>query len=174
MPTLAPATLLDPVVAYFYPLRVIVFGSAARGEMTPDSDIDLLAILDDDAPPAMLTYRAGIESRMSYPHPADVIPCREATFRRKAGIAGTLVYEAATAGRSCMSDLGATPRNNRFGWGAVTQYRHADLRRHDVESECRTTNWLGYSAALPDRAREASKARRKVADSSLSPPDGID
>ena len=67
--------------------------------MTPNSDIDLLVILDDDAPLAMLTYRAGIESRMSYSHPADVIPCRESTFRRKAGIAGTLVYEAATTGQ---------------------------------------------------------------------------
>ena len=99
MSTLAPATLLDPVVDYFHPRRVIVFGSVARGEATPDSDIDLLVILDDDAPPAMLTYRAGIESRMDYPHPADVIPCRESTFLRKARIAGTLAYEAATAGQ---------------------------------------------------------------------------
>jgi hypothetical protein len=60
-----------------------------------------------------------------------------------------------------------------FEW-RIQEVVDADLRRHDVESECRTTNWLGYSAALPDRAREASKARRKVADSSLSPPDGID
>ena len=47
---LVPPELLDPVVAYFQPRRVIVFGSVARGEAGPDSDIDLLVVLDDDAP----------------------------------------------------------------------------------------------------------------------------
>ena len=46
-----PADLLDAVVAYFRPLRVVLFGSAARGDTGPDSDIDLFVILDDDARP---------------------------------------------------------------------------------------------------------------------------
>ena len=29
------------------PLRVILFGSAARGEMGPDSDVDLLIVVPD-------------------------------------------------------------------------------------------------------------------------------
>jgi predicted nucleotidyltransferase len=96
---LVPSELLDPVVAFFKPRRVIVFGSVARGESGPDSDIDLLVIVDDDTPPDRLTIRAGIASRMSYRHPADVIPCRESTFRRKARIVGTLAYEAAHSGK---------------------------------------------------------------------------
>jgi predicted nucleotidyltransferase len=96
---LVPPELLDPVVAYFQPRRVIVFGSVARGEAGPDSDIDLLVIVDDDTPPERLTIRAGIDSRMSYRHPADVIPCRESTFRRMARIAGTLAFEATHAGK---------------------------------------------------------------------------
>jgi predicted nucleotidyltransferase len=99
MPTApVPPELLDPAVAYFKLRRVIVFGSVARGDAGPDSDIDLLVVVDDDTPPERLTIRAGIESRMSYRHPADVIPWRESTFRRKARIAGTLAYEAAHAG----------------------------------------------------------------------------
>ena len=39
---LVPRRLLDPVVEYFKPQRVILFGSRARGEATRDSDIDLL------------------------------------------------------------------------------------------------------------------------------------
>jgi hypothetical protein len=96
--TLIPSEPLDPVVAYFRPRRVILFGSAARGEAGPDSDIDLLVVVDDDTPPEKLTIRAGIASRMSYRHPADVIPYRESNFQRKARIAGTLAYEAAHAG----------------------------------------------------------------------------
>ena len=63
---LIPRELLDPVVAYFKPRRVIVFGSAARGEAGPDSDIDLLVVVDDDTPPEKVTLKAGFESRRTY------------------------------------------------------------------------------------------------------------
>jgi uncharacterized protein len=96
--TLVPPELLDPVVAYFRPRRVILVGSPARGDAGPDRDIDLLVVVDDDTPPEKFTIRAGIDSRMSYRHPADVIPCRDSTFQNKAHIAGTLAYEAAHAG----------------------------------------------------------------------------
>lgn len=92
--TLVPPELLNQVVDYFHPLRVVLFGSRARGESGPDSDIDLLVILDDDAPPDRLTLRAGWESRRGYDRPADVIPVRQAVYRRRAKIAGTLAYEA--------------------------------------------------------------------------------
>ena len=91
---LVPPELLNRVVDYFHPLRVILFGSWARGESGPDSDIDLLVILDNDAPAEQLTLRAGWESRRGYDHPADVIPVRDAVYRRRAKIAGTLAYEA--------------------------------------------------------------------------------
>src|SRR5258707_12671438 len=63
---LVPPELLDPVVAYFRPRRVILFGSVARGEAGPDSDIDLLVVVDDDTPPEKLTLKAGYESGQSY------------------------------------------------------------------------------------------------------------
>ncbi len=75
-PPLVPPELLDPVVAYFRPCRVILFGSHARGENGPDSDIDLLVVADDDTPPEKVTLRAGFEARRSYHAPADVIPVR--------------------------------------------------------------------------------------------------
>src|SRR5271169_4396642 len=93
-----PTELLDAVVEYFRPLRVILFGSAARGDAGPDSDIDLLVILDDDAPPQHLTLAAGYQSRRSYHRAADVIPCRASVFTRKSRIAGTLAYMAAREG----------------------------------------------------------------------------
>ena len=36
---------VDKVVAEFAPQRVILFGSHARGDATPDSDVDLLVIM---------------------------------------------------------------------------------------------------------------------------------
>jgi len=94
-----PPALLDAVVAYFRPLRIILFGSRARGDAGPDSDVDLLVILDDGAPLDRLTLAAGYESRRSYHRATDVIPCRDSVFRRKSRIAGTLAYTAAQEGR---------------------------------------------------------------------------
>ena len=95
---LVPPELLDPVVAYFRPRRVILFGSVARGEAGPDSDIDLLVILDDDTPPEKVTVKAGRESRRPYRQPADVIPIRECTFQIRSQIAGTLSQAASLDG----------------------------------------------------------------------------
>jgi predicted nucleotidyltransferase len=91
---LVPPELLNRVVDYFHPRRVVLFGSRARGDSGPDSDIDLLVILDDDAPADKLTLRAGWESRSGYDRPADVIPVRDAVYRRRARIAGTRAYDA--------------------------------------------------------------------------------
>src|SRR6266478_2957616 len=41
---LVPRALLDPIVEYFKPQRVILFGSKARGEAGRDSDIDLMVV----------------------------------------------------------------------------------------------------------------------------------
>ena len=95
---LIPAKLLDPVVAYFRPRRVILFGSVARGDAGPDSDIDLLVVVDDDTPPEKVTMRAGREARRPYRQPAEVIPVRESTCRRFSRIVGTLPYAANTEG----------------------------------------------------------------------------
>jgi predicted nucleotidyltransferase len=95
---LVPPELLNRVVDYFHPRRVVLFGSRARGESGPDSDIDLLVILDDDAPADRLTLRSGWEARRGYERPVDVIPVREAVYQRRAKVVGTLAYEAETDG----------------------------------------------------------------------------
>ena len=45
--TLTPAQqqLIDHVVRLARPLRVVVFGSVARGEATPESDLDLRVVM---------------------------------------------------------------------------------------------------------------------------------
>jgi uncharacterized protein len=39
--------LVRRIVEAVHPLRIILFGSAARGEMTPDSDVDVLVVMPE-------------------------------------------------------------------------------------------------------------------------------
>ena len=39
--------LVERVVALVDPLKIILFGSAARGEMGPDSDVDVLVVMPE-------------------------------------------------------------------------------------------------------------------------------
>ena len=88
-----PRDLLDPVIDYFNPQRVILFGSRARCEARRDSDIDLLVIVDDDTPREKLSWRAGYEEHRSN-RAADVFPKRAEIFERDRGVPNTLAAEA--------------------------------------------------------------------------------
>lgn len=87
-----PQELLDRVVTYFDPQQVVLFGSRARGEAGPDSDIDLLVVLDDNAPAEKLAARASYEARRGYTGPADIIPMRRSVLNRRARAIGSFAH----------------------------------------------------------------------------------
>ena len=89
-----PDELLRPVVAYFQPRTVILFGSYARGDAGPDSDYDLLVIVDDDVPPERLSWQSRYEARKSYHRAVDIIACRASVFERKRAVVGSLPHVA--------------------------------------------------------------------------------
>ena len=93
-----PQSLLDAVVAHFDPLQVILFGSRARGEASADSDIDLLVVLDDDAPAAKLGWRSAFEARKDFHRAVDIVPCRRRWFEDKRAVVGSLAHMAAENG----------------------------------------------------------------------------
>jgi predicted nucleotidyltransferase len=86
---LVPEDLLRSVVAHFDPQRIIVFGSVARGEAGPDSDIDLVVVLDDDVPLAMLSARSVYEARINYRRAVDILPCRISVLNEQAQAKGS-------------------------------------------------------------------------------------
>ena len=134
---LIPHELLVPVVEYFNPQRVILFGSRARGEATRDSDIDLLVIVDDDTPPEKLTWRAGYEAHRSR-YAADVFPMRAETFERNRNVIGTLAAEADTDGIVVYgSPKGSSMKSAdpRARWEAVEEWLElADADRNAAET----------------------------------------
>ena len=95
-----PDELLRSVVTYFQPRKVILFGSLARGEAGKDSDIDLLVVLDDDAPSQLLSWRASYEARRDYHRACDIVPCRASVFERRSKIVGSLPHTIATEGET--------------------------------------------------------------------------
>lgn len=134
---LVPVELLDPVVEYFKPQRVILFGSQARGEATRDSDIDLLVVVDDDTPPEKLTWKAGYEAHRSN-RAADVFPMRAATFERDRGIANTLAAEADADGVVVYGSPKGSPMkapDPHARWRAVERWlRVAEIDRNAAQA----------------------------------------
>ena len=85
-----PAELLQAVVDYFRPRRIILFGSQARGDARGDSDYDLLVVIDDDFPREKLSGPGATRPRGRYRGPVDIVPMRHGVFEDRATIIGTL------------------------------------------------------------------------------------
>jgi uncharacterized protein len=101
------ATITSRLVDFYHPERIYLFGSAARGDFGPDSDLDFCVVVADDAPEELL--RSGeiysILSNLGFPK--DVIPWRRSDFDARAAYVvtslpaivvreGRLLYEFGT------------------------------------------------------------------------------
>lgn len=85
------------IVEGFDPEKIILFGSQARGDAGPDSDVDLLVIMDTDS-----KKQATREIRMALDAmgiPKDVAITTPDEFERLKDIAGTIAYPAHHEGR---------------------------------------------------------------------------
>jgi len=86
------------IVSVSDPDRIIVFGSAARGELTPDSDIDLL-VLQSSAPDVMRQRVRLRESLRGLGVPFDVIVMSTERFEESKSVIGGIAYPAHKYGR---------------------------------------------------------------------------
>lgn len=80
------------------PDKIILFGSAATGQMTRDSDIDLLVVEPD--PPNR--HQRSVEIRHAIgdiPYPVDVIMMRSDRFEQTKRLIGGIAYPANKYGR---------------------------------------------------------------------------
>src|SRR5580700_10018464 len=95
------------LVDYFHPERIYLFGSAARGDGGPDSDLDFCVVLPDDAPESL--YRSGVHHALwDVGTAADVVRYPLADFdARAAHVASSLPASVLREGR-LLYDSGRT------------------------------------------------------------------
>lgn len=86
------------IVRQFHPERVILFGSHARGEAGPDSDVDLLVVM----PFQGLRHHKQVEIRVALHDvrlPVDIIVTRPEDFAWRQKVVGTIEYPAVKEGK---------------------------------------------------------------------------
>src|SRR5205814_2279765 len=72
------------LVDYYHPERIYLFGSAARGDAGPDSDLDFCVVVPDVAPDSLLRSGKVYSLLRGMGFPKDVIPWRRADFDTRA------------------------------------------------------------------------------------------
>ena len=86
------------LVDFYRPVRVYLFGSAARGDDGPDSDLDFCVVVPDNAPREIFRAGASLPALAGVRAAADIVPWRRTDFEQraawvKASLPATVVRE---------------------------------------------------------------------------------
>ena len=90
--------IVQRVLSVSLPERIVLFGSAAAGKMTRDSDIDLLVVERAPADRRMESVRIG-DALRGLGYPFDVIVMASERFEETKGVIGDIAYPANRYGR---------------------------------------------------------------------------
>ena len=96
-----PAVLDDVVrriAERFSPDKIILFGSRARGDANPDSDIDLLVLFPEVADPHQRAAEVHA-SLADFPHPMDIVVSTSSRFERYRNVVNTVYWPASREGK---------------------------------------------------------------------------
>jgi predicted nucleotidyltransferase len=89
--------VVSRLVAAYQPERIYLFGSTARGDAGPDSDLDLLVVVPDDAPEERRGSKLAYAALRGTGIAADVLVCTHRYFEErlhlKASLPATVLRE---------------------------------------------------------------------------------
>jgi len=99
------AEVVRRLVEVYHPLRIYLFGSAARGDAGPDSDYDISVVVPGEAPPELRSEQMAYRALRGTGVAADILVWTREDFEKqlhlKASLPsaiveeGRLLYEAA-------------------------------------------------------------------------------
>ena len=90
--------LVVVIAEALHPEQIVLFGSYGRGTATQDSDLDLLVVMESNAPP----YKRGVAVRkLFWPPPVamDILVFTPAEMKQWSGVPNHIVTEAVKNGR---------------------------------------------------------------------------
>ena len=94
--------IMDEVIRRIFavvrPRRIVLFGSAARGDMTADSDLDLLVIVTEPAHRRALAQEI-YRNLHGIPVPVDIVVATEQDIERYGDKVGTILRPALKEGQ---------------------------------------------------------------------------
>lgn len=90
--------LVRRLVEVAHPVRILLFGSAARGEMRPDSDLDVLVVVPDGVYRRQTTQRI-YRRLIGFPVATDVVVATESDLQQYQDNFSLVYYPAVREGK---------------------------------------------------------------------------
>jgi predicted nucleotidyltransferase len=86
------------LIEFYQPVKIYLFGSAARGDSGPDSDLDFCVVLPDETPPHKFRAGASHNALADIRAASDIVPWKRTDFEQraawvKASLPATIVRE---------------------------------------------------------------------------------
>lgn len=91
--------VIDDLIAACDPLRIVLFGSLARGDDGPDSDIDIVVVLPEIDPATRHEIMTKLQLAVRAPVPVDIFPTDPQEYDRRKDVVGSILYWPAREGR---------------------------------------------------------------------------
>lgn len=93
------AKVVQEIVESAHPERIILFGSAARGDMGPDSDLDLLVVVPDQTENCLSTAQEIYHCLRDLPYAKDILVVKASDFQRHRDNPFLIYHTAVTTGK---------------------------------------------------------------------------
>jgi predicted nucleotidyltransferase len=93
------AELVEGIVETAHPERIILFGSAVRGEMGPDSDLDILVVVSDQTDNCLSLAQAIYQRLRDLQYPKDILVVKASDFQRHRDNPYLIYHTAVTTGK---------------------------------------------------------------------------
>jgi uncharacterized protein len=93
-----PDGLIERIAERFSPDKIILFGSCARGDAGPESDIDLLVLFRELADPHKRAAELYV-SLVDFPGATDIVVSTTSRFERYRDVVNTVYWPASREGK---------------------------------------------------------------------------